>query len=270
MLISLEGEEATGKTTLAYTAPLPIVGFSFDLGTDRAFDGTQHDKWFAGLKIERIRWKRGVEIKSYDWSKNDITVFELPRPVQLSNDKFVGMADLWAYFIFHCAEALEDENIKSIVIDTMTLARRVKADAYLEELQGKEGSTRKQLVQVEWGHPNDSIRSIYNAGKIGDKHLIVIHHLTDDRIDVVTGTGKVEKGVLTGKRILEGYKPYRHVDIALRLAFKEGNVVATWLKSGFNQALCDSTMKNPSWDNLVSSMEMGLGGRIKFDRRNSA
>ena len=35
-MLSIEGDEATGKTTLAYSAPLPIVGFAYDMGIERA------------------------------------------------------------------------------------------------------------------------------------------------------------------------------------------------------------------------------------------
>ncbi|KKK87943.1 hypothetical protein LCGC14_2748140, partial [marine sediment metagenome] len=46
MLLSIEGDEATGKTTLAYSAPLPIVGFAYDMGIERAIKGGKYEELF--------------------------------------------------------------------------------------------------------------------------------------------------------------------------------------------------------------------------------
>ena len=43
MLLSIEGDEACGKTTLAYSAPLPIVGFAYDMGIERAIKGGKYE-----------------------------------------------------------------------------------------------------------------------------------------------------------------------------------------------------------------------------------
>jgi len=60
MLLSIEGEEACGKTTLAYSAPLPIVGFGFDMGIERAIKGGKYEELFAGLTINIIPYEKGV------------------------------------------------------------------------------------------------------------------------------------------------------------------------------------------------------------------
>ncbi|KKL24352.1 hypothetical protein LCGC14_2416150, partial [marine sediment metagenome] len=54
MLLSIEGDEATGKTTLAYSAPLPIVGFAYDMGIERAIKGGKYEELFKGLDIEIV------------------------------------------------------------------------------------------------------------------------------------------------------------------------------------------------------------------------
>ncbi|KKL26304.1 hypothetical protein LCGC14_2396680, partial [marine sediment metagenome] len=53
MLLSIEGDEACGKTTLAYSAPLPIVGFAYDMGIERAIKGGKYEELFKDLSIEK-------------------------------------------------------------------------------------------------------------------------------------------------------------------------------------------------------------------------
>ena len=42
-ILSVTGEAKSGKTTFAYTAPRKIVGFSFDIGAERALYGIKYD-----------------------------------------------------------------------------------------------------------------------------------------------------------------------------------------------------------------------------------
>src|SRR5260221_3751757 len=133
MIISIEGAEATGKSTFAYTAPLPIVGFSLDLGSERAIYGTQWDKYFNGLKIETHTYM--PEQKPAPYSGNDITIYEMPSPMQMDPNRLIGYMEQWSYFIHIFAEALQDREVGTIVIDTATLLRKNKCDAYLQEMQ---------------------------------------------------------------------------------------------------------------------------------------
>lgn len=271
MIISIEGEEATAKTTIAYTSPLPIVGFSFDIGSKRALYGTKYSEWFEGLRIAVHR--RKVEDSPADsrlWKVNDITILEMPQPIQLESVAIKGFLELWTYFINSLFNAIEDESIKTIVIDTMTLARRYKADAYLQELQ-ESGKMRKQLQQIEYGHVNDSIRNIYNTMGTLDRNFVAVHHLTDERSEVVRD-GQVQQ-VLTGERVLEGLaQTYRYVDVALRMKKDSRNkaISADIVKCGYNLSLEKTIVPDPDWNKLVDMVEMSLGGRLKFDRRNSS
>lgn len=269
MILNVEGEEKSGKTTLAYTAPAPIVGFSFDLGSERAIYGTQYDKWFKDLKINIVQWHKGMGSKCEKlWEGYDITIFEIPQPVQLDQDKLVGFTTVWDFFVVNCVGAMEDPKVKSIVVDTMTLARRIKADAYLQELQeGSKGRPRKQLLQVEWGHPNDSIRNIYITAQTLRKELISVHHLTDERKDMVGSDGSVNN-MITGNRILEGMNPYKFVDVSIRMdSGKDTKGVINLC--GYNRGLVGTGVSDPTWDKIVDMIGMSLGGRIKFARRNN-
>lgn len=266
MLLSIEGEEATAKTTLAYTAPKPIVGFNFDLGAERAIYGTQFDRHFKDLKIEIVKLNtngNGGIPSSVKLSKkkNDILIYELPQPIQLTQENISGCMELWAYFIQLFSEAAMSDDVQTVVIDTATIARRVKADAYLQELQ--EGKARKQLLQIEWGHPNDAIRNIYSLMAGLGKNLIITHHLTDHYVPVTNSRGEVDTAP-DGTRVLEGLAhTYRFADVAIRQIKKKAEIESLYVKCGYNLSLEDTTVDS-DWNSIVSKIEMSLADRIKL------
>ena len=268
MLLSIEGEEATGKTVLAYTAPLPIVGFSFDLGSERALYGTQFEKHFKGLDIQTNKYTGKNTIGMLG---KDITIWELPQPVQLDSNMIAGCLEQWAFFIGKVGEALQDTKVRTLVVDTMTLARRLKADAYLQELQEKgknDEKPRKQLQQIEYGHANDSIRNIYTACQGLGKNLIAIHHLTDEYKPGILPNGTAGS-VASGKRILEGLaQTYRYVDVAIRMEKVGKKLTGVVNKCGYNLDLEGERMDDLTWDRLVNRVMLSLEDRIKLGTRN--
>ena len=278
MILSIEGDEATGKTSLAYSAPLPIVGFALDMGIERAIYGGRYNDLFKGLSINIVPYDKEPEGKT--WGDADITIFELPPPIQLDSTLVVGNVALWNYFIQLIAKALSDPQVMSIVVDTMTVARRVKASAHLETLQRAafdqagnripSANLREQLIQIEYGKVNDSIRDVYTTAAGVRKNLIAVHHLTDERQDVVGKDGKIEQA-LTGKRILEGLNgTHRFVDIALLTEKSGGEIKGKLLKDGYNLAQEGTVIENPTWDIVANLVSMGTGGRIELDRREKA
>lgn len=272
MLISLEGEEACGKTTFAYTAPLKVVGFSFDLGAERALFGAKAEL-FNGCKIKIVPYDKDAQAEHHTgiWKDYDIVVFELPRPIQLNSVRVRGAQALWDYFLELFVDALQDESVRSAVLDTATLARRVRVDAHLETLQSntqKGKPMRERLLQIEYGMPNDAIRDLYNFSQGVKKNLIAVHHLTDEYADRINKNGEKEQ-VITGRRILEGLKgTHRIVDVALLMEKKGREIVGTPLKVGYNLALEGLPLRNPTWDKVANSITMSLGNRIEIERRN--
>ena len=269
MILSVEGDEATGKSTVAYTAPYPIVGFSFDLGAERAIFGTQFEKHFDKLRVDIVKYDNKADAEAlYNKQTADIVIFRLPQPIQLETTKIVGCSELWDYFIKLFSMALMDTRIETIVIDTMTLARRLKADAYLQEQQ-KGRADRKQLLQIEWGHPNDAIRNLYTICAGMDKNLVALHHLTDERKDVPGAGGTVES-MMTGNRVLEGLsQTYRYVDVALRMHKRRGQLFGELKKSGPNMHLEGNEIPDPTWNLIFGMISMSLGGRLEMPMRAS-
>ena len=294
MLLSIEGDEATGKTTLAYSAPLPIVGFAFDMGIERAIKGGKYEELFKDLRINIVPYdKDREEIKKSEykalWDDTDIAIFELPSPIQLDSMRLKGFNDLWLYSINLMAAAFIDPRIATLVVDTMTIARRTKANAWLEHLQnaaydssgnpisdGRGGflKPREQLIQIEYGKVNDAIRDVYTTGagvkweEGKPKNLIAVHHLTDERKDGLDPDGKVVQ-MLTGKRILEGLaNTHRFVDVAILTTKENKEIKGELKKCGYNLDLEGAMLANPTWDSIATLVSMSLGGRIELDRRN--
>ncbi len=276
MILSIEGDEATGKTTLAYSAPLPIVGFAFDMGIERAIKGGKYEELFAGLGINIVPYDKDNNEYATAWEGQDITIFELPSPIQLDSMRLQGNTALWLYSINAMAAAFSDPRIVSIVVDTMTVARRTKASSHLEYLQNAAYDTegnqiskpREQLIQIEYGKINDAIRDIYTTGAGVKKNLIATHHLTDERKAAPGPDGKIEQ-VLTGEKILEGLaQTHRFVDVAIRTSKEDGQIKGELRKCGYSLAMEGTVIANPTWDSLANLIAMGTGDRIDVGRRN--
>lgn len=269
MILSVEGEEGSGKTAFAYTAPLPIVGFQFDLGADRAIYGAQYDKWFKGLAIHFQPYEANVRLTKEVWREHDITILELPRTIQIG-EVLVGISEQWQVVRELMAKAATDPAVASVVCDTATLARRVSADAYLQGLQEKESDPnkrRQQLIQIEWGHANQEIHDIYNLYKATGKNFIAVHHLTDERVPLPNAQGIIEQ-TLTGNKILEGYnKTPQLVDVRMVMSVEGNQIKGVLKKCGYNLDLVGLPLMNPTWDSLTSIVSGSIGNRIEFGRR---
>ena len=283
MLLSIEGDEATGKTTLAYSGPLPLVGFAFDMGAKRAMMGGRFNELFNGVDIHYVPYdtqpvlQGRIEADAGPWVGHDITVIELPPPIQLDSIRVKGYGVLWSYFIVMCAKAFMAPEVKTVVVDTMTVARRVRCDSHLEALQdtafdaaGKriaQVHLRERLSQIEYGNPNDAIRDIYTTGAGVDKNLIAAHHLTDEYAKMPNEKGIVEDKA-TGRRVLEGLKnTHRFVDIAILMTKDKGKVTGRFEKFGYNLAMEGTTQADPTWDTVSDLVAMATGDRIQLDRR---
>jgi hypothetical protein len=263
------------------------------MGIERAIKGGKYEELFKDLDIRVLPYKKGVTYLENDtpsWEGPDITIFELPSPIQLDSMRLRGNTDLWLYSINLMAAAFSDPAISTIVVDTMTIARRCKASSHLEVLQntayladgspapdGKGGfrTPREQLIQIEYGKINDAIRDIYTTGagvKQADgrpKNLVATHHLTDERAPGPTDEQGRETQVLTGKKILEGLaQTHRFVDIAIRLTKESQKIKGELRKCGYNLAMEGTILANPTWDSIANLVAMGTGDRIEVDRRN--
>lgn len=259
MIVSVEGQEATGKSTFAYTAPLPIVSFSFDMGAERALYGTQYDKHFKGLKIKTVLYPEKAE-----YAGNDITVYEIPAPIQMDVNRLTGYMEQWSYFLEIFAKAIQDPAVGTVVVDTMTLLRKNKCDAYLQEIQEKK--PRKQLLQIEYGHPDGAVRNLFTFAQSLKKNLIVVHHLRAIYVPIVKPDGTTDTAP-NGEYEHDGVKDSnRYIDVGIRNTKNKGTLTSEMFKCGPNLSLEGLKLPNMTWNMLVEMLSADWHGK-PFDRR---
>ena len=201
-------------------------------------------------------------------AERDILIYRIRRAIQIG-DTFIGIKEQWRTIQHLIVEAVQTPRVASVVLDTGTLARKLAIDAHMQEKQAKDPG-RKQLLQIEYGVPNQDIANIYNTFKAVGKNLITVHHLTDEYAPQVNRDGQVESSP-TGKLIMEGYnKTPQLMDVIVRTSVVGGHVTASYVKCGYNLSLVGTpTPQDPTWDTITGQISMSLGGRIKFDSRKA-
>lgn len=298
--LSVEGMHESGKSALIATAPTPNIWFVFDMGYLRALKGKRLPM-FRGLKIQVLSYvdegtgkPRIRSLEHKDWEGFDITIVKLPHPTQDGSDDVKGQRELWNFFIESCAyAAMDSDYVNTVSVDTMTLARTVKADAQIQNYQEnwyemspadrKGRDKRVNLLQMEWKVPNDAIRDIYmNFEGAENINLIATHHLTDERVDqAVTdrqGNVKTER-VLTGDKVLQGMKDtYKYVDTAIRLEMQRKMVAvgdtsrpeaytrARFIKCAYNPDLTGSEVTDPTWNSLHNLIAFSRNNEVGFTK----
>lgn len=275
-VVSIEGHNATWKTGFGYSQPLPIFGFQFDMGFDRASKGTAYDKFFKGLNVKIHTYEEGEAPSKFWDGSEDIVVLEIPQPLQMNGDLRSGYIDAWDYFMAMFGFAVRDKYFNSYVLDTATVARRFKAEAYLEGLQldakRENKQPRKQLLQMEWGKPNEAIREIITTAGGIRKNFVLTHWLTEEYVKGFVNN--VETTVPSGNYLLEGLSDtHNKVDVALRFdkSMVDGKTIVRYQfkKCGYNTDLENPrlTFDNPTWDSVMKLIDDTQGGRLGFQYR---
>lgn len=265
MIVSIEGEEATGKGVFAYSAPLPIVAVSLDLSWERSIYGAAFPKFFDGLKIESHDYLRGATPPNYG---GDITVYQCPQPMQLGG-KNIGYQEQWDYILALYARWLQDPATQhgTFVFDTFTLTSRLIRDAYLQELQGKENSTRAQLLQIEYGKPDGKTRTILTNASALKRNIVVVHHLRQEYGPQQIG-GQVVNAPLPGKFEHDGVGNIMQlVDVRFRQEKKDGELKSKFVKCGPKLSLeAMPALAGMSWDMMIELISSDWYGPA-YDRR---
>lgn len=291
MIISLEGETSTWKSSFIYSAPPPIVCFAFDAGAARALDGANW-KMFKDLDKEVLTTFEGPDAVQWHkdkWHRNggkNITIYYLPDPIQ-TGLKVAGMTELWQKFTGLAVLSLMDMEVATTAVDTMTLARRAAINSHLQHVQIATPS-RVQLLQVEYGKPNDQVRSVYgtaqNQVEVANargvqKHFIVTHHMQDKRVQKGTESHVVTDIMGNPVREFEGLtNSYRFVDLAVEMKkvqfddpFVPGKKLTTVVgkinKCGYDLSLEGTEVLNPTWDTLITKVNTNLSPTAQIELR---
>lgn len=262
MILSLEGEPKTGKSTFGYSAPLPIVAFSFDQGHDRALHGVMHDKLLKGLSIKVHKAKTGDALPE---PAGDVTVYSVLPPMQMDPSKTTGMMTFWKWLLPYLQAQILVPG--TLIVDTMTLLREHRIAAHLED------TGQRALLQIQYGIPNESIRALFTNCQSYEKDLIAVHHLRA-KWGKVMKDGKVVDAELPGEFEAAGLSDTdKLVDVVLRMeragagdgAMMKGSIQLC----GYNPGLEGMVLMDPVWDKLVDRISnMGWSGEA-FNRRGT-
>ena len=213
-VVSIWGPRGSMKSSQGASFPGVVKIFDTDLGIHRAWDID-----------ERI--KEGSV---------DITVMIMPtKSLSTRWAKLEGFKQLWLDFIIKFEMACQDKNCHTIQVDTNTINWALIRDGYLEELQEaqilKNGGKvptdlRKQLLQIEYGEPNQRMRALFHMAASAGKWFVIIHHEIDEYAPLMMAGQPVidqetmqPKRVATGRMISDGW---RYTEAACDWIFRTG------------------------------------------------
>ncbi len=204
MILGIWGEDKTCKSTLALSAPKPLVDMEFDIGGfDRAKRNLPHlpiADWCKQGLVKYEAYAMPVQVGQLDAKTLSV------RPSKI----IVGMKELFYRWLEAYLRHLQDPNIATIIIDTATLLYSITCDGYLQEKQeiqlDRLGNVlpgerlRVQLTQMEYREPNNRMRGIIYNAKASGKNLVLVHHARDEyKLQMSNGsmvsapTGKKER-----------------------------------------------------------------------------
>jgi len=228
MIAAIWGPEKSWKSTMALTFPKPMYHFDLDIG------GFGRAAW--RLKPEELAQ---VESKSY------------PTPIQLEKligqvkdgpsirfpKKLFGIKEVWQRIVVDFVAACNNPKFLSIAFDSATQLWFICHRGFLQEVQerqvyrylhNKDGNLipgreeknfpgnefREKLQSIEYGDPNDRMRSLIYAARSFGKHLILTHYPRD-----VYGQRLTDRGIeeyKTGEIEPDGFKDTQKlVDIVI-------------------------------------------------------
>jgi len=249
LVITIWGEEKTGKSTLALTFPTPIYHFDLDVG------GFARAAW--RFKNKDIRSKPYVAHDELEkLLKGDITV--------KAGRRVLGMKELWQEIIVDYAKVLQDTAIATVVMDSGTQLWSICHSAFLQEkqeAQGKvaDGDLRERLQPMEYGAPNARMRSIIYAARSYKKNLVITHYPRDIYITQVNSDGKVVD-VKSGKIEPDGFKENRRLtDLEISTFIdKSGAPRSIITRSGISMEALNIELE-PTYDAIIPAIQMMRG-----------
>ncbi len=232
-ITTITGEPGTIKSSIAITYPGPIAFYNLEGGGHRAWGYA--DAIARGDLIERV----------------------FPLPAKSITERWApltGHLEVWK----DITQQLEKDfdQFPTVVLDTGTIMWALDRDAYLQELQIT-SPTRKQLLQIEFGEPNRRMNGIYNLARGFQKNLVVVHHETDEYMQVMDPMGKpimndgTPLSVTTGRKVPEGFKHTIALsDWVLHTELRDNVPWMTVEKSGYGLQMRGKEIDWPTYDKL--------------------
>ena len=194
-VVSFFGNPGTLKTSYGYTWPKPVRVYDFDMGAHRG-------------------WQYAKLVRS-----GDLLVVPMPIPaksITTRHEKLSGFSAMWQAFTADFSTYCERKDVPTIQIDTSTMLWALVHDAYLEELQTQNirdsKPVRRQLIQIEFREPNSRMKTLLNSARSYGKHILLVHHETDEYAPIMMGgkplldENNQPKSAPTGRRVPDGFR----------------------------------------------------------------
>jgi len=261
MILSIKGENNTGKTALGLSAPKPLVFFDCDPGGYK-----------RALVTVPEEDKKLITHHLYPAPKE---MLKMQLGVALPNDRVRGMKELWYRLVDDYFNAIEDDDVRTLQIDTFSQLHPNTIEAVLQEKQeGKEVGGKlppnkeypESLGTYDHKWVNQRLRALIEAAFNADKHLILVHHM-----EAVWGKILNEKGALIDGVIGRDAKGWKKVGMAaidlagIAVEMKQknkkiaggGTIVTfetTFIKSP--PALMNQTLENAVFEDINTRVEM--------------
>jgi hypothetical protein len=274
-IVSLVGEEKTGKTSLAMTAPKPIFHMDFDVGGfNRASWRFQEELRSGQIISTSYHAPQQADPVSVTALKSAIKMRQNSAGIRPSRTgALVGLTELWYdRFLTDYIKALEDPQIRTIVLDSFTMVWSLCHGSLLQEKQQRQkqgDQLREQLLQIEYGQANERMRSIVFAARETNKNLIVVHHTDDKYGQQLNDRGQVES-IIVGKTH-GGWKhirPLVDLEIWTEISQVRGTVPAKRVPtarielSGLHMDAVGLRFEDPNWDNIFQMIKV-LRGEVE-------
>ena len=267
MIVAIEGESKTGKTSLSLTFQKPLHHLDLDPG------GFERAARRFQAEVSSGSIKHTTYFTPLQAIKEKIGGAEKAGMVFLPTKRLKGYKELWYKLLGDYFTCLESKTIRVVVFDPFTAVWELCRHGYLQELQERQDPNekpRERLQPIEHGIPNTRMKSLLDAGREAGKDLVLVHSMTDVYEKRLVD-GRVEE-IVTG-RDFAGWKYLESlVDLLLltRISTQTERVdnktivkhipEAEVKLSGLGLDLLGVKFIDPSYDKIVKHMELA-GGR---------
>ena len=183
MIAAIRGDDKTGKTSLILTFPKPLFHMDFDVGGFNRASHRFRQEIKDGLVVSKsyhipqqsLRSRMGLDKAAFGMSQTN---------------KVVGIKELWYQMLTDYIEVLEGvklapngEKFRTVAMDPFPQVWDICTTTVLQEKQERQKSgerLREQLLQIEYGEPNQRLRAILHAAREVGMHLALGHFMVDE------------------------------------------------------------------------------------------
>lgn len=252
-VVAIWGEEKSTKTTLALTFPKPIYHFDLDVG------GYERAAWRLDVKeVTTKSYPTPLQIEKLMGATHDGVSIKIPK-------KVVGMRELWQKIMSDYVEVVQKTDVATIIMDSATQLWSICHTAYLQELQEKQilqgtpdKDLRERLIPIEYGTPNDRMKSVIFTARSFNKNLILTHYPKDIYASKLTDKGVVE--YKTGEVDVDGFKQTKALaDLVILTIAKNTNdglqIVAEITLSGLSKLLEGYKILDPTYLKIKAAVD---------------